>query len=398
MKVFFVVKTPFPNGQATTARVINYCRGLIEGGISCEVIIPLAVERFEDKKLNEIPQGIYKGIPYRYISGSVKRNRNLIYRQLKDRIDYIKTLMYIRKKVTNKDIVIVYEGGCLWFKLLTKVIHLVGAKAIMELNELPYGTGIETETAIAARKKMLTKVFPKFDAFITISEALSNLVRQYAPTSYILKVPIIVDENISNNVVGNIVNRPYIFHSGSLFEQKDGIIGMLEAFALANKQLGYKLDFILTGDSKKSRDYQSIKETIENYKIKQYIHFTGYLSYDELYRYQSNSLLMIINKYDTQQNKYCFSTKLGEYLSFSKPIIITNIGEAMSYLNETNSYIVEPNNPQLIADKIVQIYNNPIESKRKGMNGRHLTETIFNYKYQANRMILFFELLESNNR
>lgn len=102
---------------------------------------------------------------------------------------------------------------------------------------------------------------------------------------------------------------------------------------------------------------------------------------------------MIINKYDTQQNKYCFSTKLGEYLSFAKPIIITDIGEAMHYLNETNSFIVKAGSSQEIAEKIIHIVLNEQDAINKGKEGYKLAKEIFNYKYQSKRIIPFFKTI-----
>lgn len=99
---------------------------------------------------------------------------------------------------------------------------------------------------------------------------------------------------------------------------------------------------------------------------------------------------MIINKYNTQQNRYCFSTKLGEYLALKKPVIITNIGEAMNYLNETNAYIVEPGDPQLIANNIISIINNKEKSKRIAENAYQLTLKEFNSTYQTKRIISYF--------
>lgn len=105
------------------------------------------------------------------------------------------------------------------------------------------------------------------------------------------------------------------------------------------------------------------------------------------------SYMMIINKYDTQQNKYCFSTKLGEYLAFAKPIIITNVGEAMNYLNDDNAYIVETGYPEKIAEKIVEIANNPKEALIKGQKGYELAKTTFNNFYQTGRILDFLNTI-----
>lgn len=392
MKVYIILKNQFPNGNASTARVINYCKGLKELDIDCCVILPIAMERFEEKVRNTEAFGVFEGIPFQYISGTPKRSKYLIKRQIKDKLDYIKTLIYLRKNLTSNDIVIIYEGGCTWFSMLEKVIHQKGAKIIMELNELPYGTSSETPKLIHLRDKMLKYVFPKIDGYISISETLSELVHKYAPKSINIKVPIIVDTSISNNVKPHKTKRPYIFHSGSLYEQKDGVVGMLTAFALANKELNNSLDFILTGNLHDSRDSEKIKKVIEEYNIQEYVKFVGYLFTNELREYQMGASMMIINKYETLQNKYCFSTKLGEYLAFSKPIIITNVGEAMAYINnKKNAYVVEPNNIKEMSKCILEIIRCPQEAKAIGKNGFELATKEFNYAHQSKRIAEFLK-------
>ena len=393
MKIFFIVRNTFPYGLATTARVMNYCKGFIENNIDCEVIIPIAIERYGEPVKNAEYKGVYERIPYQYISRNTRRSKYLIYRKIKDIFDYIRTLYYLYCSVSSKDIILVYEGGCLWCYMLCIISKLKKAHIVMELNELPYGTEVETNSMKKKRAIMLKKVFSKFDGFIAISEALAKLAHEYSPHSKIIKVPIIVDTTISKDVKTIVHARPYLFHSGSLFEQKDGIVGMLEAFAIANKALNYKLDYILTGFPERSRDFYLIQNIIKKYGIGKYVHFVGYLEIKKLREYQKNCVAVIINKYQTEQNKYCFSTKLGEYLAFAKPIIITKVGEAMNYLNTENSYIVNPNSSIEIADKIIEIVENRDKAQIKGTEGYRLATKIFSYKYQGVRIAAFFRTI-----
>lgn len=393
MKVYVVLRNTFPVGNASTVRVYNYCKGFVNLGIECEVILPIAFEKYGYPKKNKLAEGVYDGIHYKYISGNSQRGKYSAFRFIKDKIDYCNTLLYLYKKIKKEDVVIVYEGGCFWFRNLVKVVHLKGAKVVMELNELPYGTGVESSKNVTLRRKMCSQIFPLFDGFLSISHSLSDLVKKSAPNSKNLIVPIIVDSSIADKVAPKILERKYIFHSGSLYEQKDGVCGMLEAFAIANQKLGNSMDFILTGNIESSRDKDKILAVIEKYKIKEYVKFVGYLSLEDLYSYQAGSSLMIINKLETQQNKYCFSTKLGEYLAFAKPVIITNVGEAMYYLNNENSYIAEANNPYSIAENIIKIKNEEEVAKSIGKNGKMLADQEFSCFYQAKRIVKFFDSL-----
>ncbi|MBQ3944933.1 MAG: glycosyltransferase, partial [Alphaproteobacteria bacterium] len=101
--------------------------------------------------------------------------------------------------------------------------------------------------------------------------------------------------------------------------------------------------------------------------------------------------LCIINKFKTLQNKYCFSTKLGEYLAFARPVIITNVGEAMNYLkNGENAYVIEPNDTDLMAEKILEVFNHPEEAEKIGKAGQEVAKNVLNCDIQAQRLITFF--------
>ena len=259
----------------------------------------------------------------------------------------------------------------------------------MELNELPYGTESETKTNIRKRKEMLNKAFPLYDGFLAISTALEQLALQYNPKAKTLKIPIITEDY--PEPPANKEKEIYLFHSGSLSEQKDGILGMIEAFGEATQCISQPIKYYLTGNLKDSPHAKEIKQIIKRYHIEDKIIFLGFLKEDKLREYQRNCYLTIINKYDTQQNKYCFSTKLAEYLAFKRPVIITNIGEASYYLKDNvNAFIVSPHNPHLIAEKIIEAINNPEKAKKIGEEGYKLVTEDFNCEFQAKRMIKFF--------
>lgn len=389
MRIIFILDNLYPNGRASAARVREYGKGFVTNGIETLVWLPVPRQRYQETGvINPMVKGIDEnGVKYEYISGASKRNRNIFIRQLQDLYGYTATLFRLLTKCKQNDYVVVYEGSPRWFKNCVRAIRLAGAKCGMELNELPYGTGVETDLTKKNRKIMLEKIFPKFDFIWAISSSLYDLAKQYAPQAKITKVPIMIE----GQLVGTDFPEqkiPYIFHSGSLYEQKDGICGMLEAFGMACQKLNTPVEYILTGKLEESPHVEELKHIIEKFGIEDKVKFIGYLDLPTLRKYQKNCFLTIVNKYDTQQNRYCFSTKLSEYLSFSRPVITTTIGEANNYLKDgVNAFIVEPHKPELIADKIVYAFSHPEEAEKMGKEGYKLTEKEFDCVYQTKRII-----------
>lgn len=381
--------------MASVNRLHCYTQGFTELGIETRVIIPEATIPYKQKDttLNKEHEGFYKKTYFKYMSGTTIRNKNKWKRPFLDIISRFKTIHYILKETDNKTVLYVWGGGIIWCFLMQLCGHLKKAKVYTELNELPYGTGKETTKTRLFRKLTLTYIFPHYDGFIVISEALKRLVELHnKKKNCTLKVPILVDTNINNVIIHHRnYNKPFIFHSGTLCEQKDGIVKMITAFAIAKQKIS-DLEFYLTGNLEKTNDAEAIKATIEKYGIKDSVHFMGYIDKETLISYQKSCALMIIYKYDTLQNKYCFSTKLGEYLSFAKPVILTNIGEATYYMkNGINSYIADWRDIQTVAQYIVEIISKPALAEKIGLEGQKTCMREFNYKTHAQRMVNYFE-------
>ena len=389
VRIIFILDNLYPNGKASSARVREYGKGFVENGVDTKVWMPAPRQPYKDiKVLNSKVKGHdAHGVEYEYIAGSSKRHRNIFVRQLIDCYGYTATLLNIITRCRKNDYVVIYEGSPRWFRWCVKAAHLAGAKCGIELNELPYGTGKETDKTRKRRKVMLEEIYPKIDFIWAISESLYQLARRYAPQANIVKVPIMVEGQLEGEDFPE-QKIPYIFHSGSLYEQKDGICGMLEAFGMACQKLQTQIQYILTGRLEESPHAKELQGIIEKYGIEGKVKFVGYLDLPTLRKYQKNCFLTIINKYDTQQNRYCFSTKLSEYLSFARPVITTTVGEANLYLKDgVNAFIVEPHRPELIADKIVYAVSHPAETVAIGREGHKLTENEFDCVYQTKRII-----------
>jgi glycosyltransferase involved in cell wall biosynthesis len=81
----------------------------------------------------------------------------------------------------------------------------------------------------------------------------------------------------------------------------------------------------------------------------------------------------------------------GHHLVFEKPVITTAVGEIGKYLIDgENAYLFPVNNVNLLAEKIIDIIQNPEQSKQIGVNGKEVAETYFNYLYQGKRLAAFF--------
>jgi glycosyltransferase involved in cell wall biosynthesis len=94
------------------------------------------------------------------------------------------------------------------------------------------------------------------------------------------------------------------------------------------------------------------------------------------------------------ESQASFPSKLTEYLSTSKPVVSANVGEISDYLTDgVNSFLVEPENATELAEKLDYVLNNYDLALEVAKRGKELTDTIFNYNYQAKRIIQYIETL-----
>ena len=142
----------------------------------------------------------------------------------------------------------------------------------------------------------------------------------------------------------------------------------------------------------------SNKRRMWKYNISDKLTFTGYLYREQISDYLSKASLVVINKHPNPQNLYGFSTKLGEYLAAGKPVIITNVGEAMNWLKDGESaYIIEPNDTDSLAKAIVDAFNNSEKRKMIGINGQKICKECFDYRNYGAKLQHFFNSITQSN-
>lgn len=401
MKAYIVTKEPFPNGMAATNRIKCYARAIHDGGMDCEVLICGSTELVREKVKNPEAKGYYEGVPYKYIGGSSTDFHIKPLRLWGQFLRLLKTEKYLLQNLKKGDILFLYMGVKInWLLRFMKIAKKNKAFCVRDLCELPYGTGAETRKHIRLRNKTFEKQFSKLDGIVSISDALLQLAQQHTlPACKHIKIPIMVEyEHFKMQNKSMDANVPYIFHSGTLYQQKDGILGMIEAFGIAKQQLLSPLKYILTGRIDEASHPEELKSIIQKYSLEDSIEFVGYLTRDQVKEYLSKASLVISNRPKSKQDYYGFSTKLGEYLASGTPLITTYWGEAINWLkNGENAYIIEPENTKALADTIVHVFNNFDEAKRIGLKGQELCHTYFDYRVWSKPLVNFLTSIAEQN-
>jgi glycosyltransferase involved in cell wall biosynthesis len=388
MKIQVLFTSAYPVGNAGTNRVHFLCKGLVESGADVELLITNPTEACGNVK-NTNPIGIYENVHFHYIRNKLKRSKNIAIRKITDAYCHFMAILQVFFNRDDFDSFIII-GTLLDFRIFLPLIMKIGhRKILLEINEYPYATKKNTLVTRIKRFVLFRYIFPLYDGFIVISTSLDNLVCQYkSPRAISIVLPILGNYSYVENTCQPPIRVPYIIHAGSLVENKDGIIGILQAFKNAIDSLEGQIKLVITGNAGDSKEYARIVDFIYRHQLSGYIVFTGFLTKKELDCYLAHSSLAIINKYNNIQNRFCFPTKLIDYLKHKVPLIVTEVGESITYLKDgMNAYIVEPGNSSQLTAKIIQVIKNPEQAKTIAENGSSLVKQEFNYTYQGQRLL-----------
>ena len=388
MKVFIFINAPFPEGMASSKRVLCYAKGLKAVGVDVEVdVMHPFFSKEEDCKFPV--KGDFEGISYNYICGKIYPQSVLI-RKLKKTADMVKLYSYAMENVKKGDIIYCNFRRIVSAYVLMLVAKRTGAKIVQELCEIPY-----INMKLKSRFKRWyyqTIQIRHFDGIVPISHTLDAYIHLHSPKMKTIIVPILVEDDKQVKIGENPYNMPYIVHTGTMVENKDGISYILKAFSKFKENDTSGCRLVFTGPQ--ANEKCSYLPMMEELGIRSFVDLLGMVSMEKVTDLQHYAALSIIYKSENLQTKYCFPTKLGEMLVSGVPVVATSVGEANYYLkNKENAYVVKPFDVDELARTIKHVFSNISEGKLIGHNGRELALKDFSpYKHGA-RLKEFFETL-----
>ena len=141
---------------------------------------------------------------------------------------------------------------------------------------------------------------------------------------------------------------------------------------------------------------KQLENLILDLKISSRVNLLEYLPRAEIVNYIMHSDILVMVRAKDLETQASFPSKLTEYLVTSKPVISVNVGEISDYLTDgVNSFLVEPGNCVGLAKKIDFVLSNYELALEVGRQGKQLTNTVFNYNFQAERIIGYINSLYS---
>ena len=388
MKIYILFRNPFPYGMAPSQHVTCEAIGLKAAGADVEVDI--FVPPLDELKDNGLPpKGNFRDIPYNYIHGKFKPKG--LFGQIVNRIwNTFKTFFWGLKQFKKDDVVYSYGGDNLTLMLLSMATNLKKAKIVVELVEIPFWG----DKWICRLRRWIctTFLFSHFDAFVCISHTLMNFARKYGRENVpVFLLPILVEEKDMQSSLPSRYDVPYIIHTGTMTERKDGISHILKGFAEFKKTDDTKCRLVFTGPDA-NKDNRKYLSSFKDLGIADSVDLLGMIATrEELLALQYHANLSIVYKVENIQTKYCFATKIGEILMAGIPLITTDYGEQNYYLKDKdNAYIVKTGDEICLSETIKEILLHQQESKQVGEKGKAVALNDFSPILQGKKLYDYF--------
>lgn len=321
-----------------------------------------------------------------YLPAPRSRIGVIISRYIISYIEGVCKLLRLLFKVDKKDIVIFYgEYDQSWmFSLFGKKTNLV-----IERTEYPSFEIYDTLGRLGTyySKRFLSNL--KYASLlITCSSSLKNYYKKYVDDIFV--IPLVVDDKefeINNTKKREEVGGEYIAYCGSFNNNKDGIPILIEAFSLfhVNHPL-IRLVLIGTGSQD---NVINLKRYVKQFGIERFVVFTGAVPHEEIGPWLCGASMLALARPNNKQAEGGIPSKVGEYLASGVPCVITRTGDLPNYLHDgVDCFICEPDSASAFAKRLEDCYIS--DKKEIGRMARLTVKQMFGYRYQAKRLMEFF--------
>lgn len=385
MRILVVFTGDFPGGSAASNRILTLAKELVKLGNTVKILLPYSNQLPICNQSKMLSSGCVENVSYEYTSGRRFASLSRVQRVLNNYIFfYFKWLFCCLKYRKETDIIWLY--GVNWKYILTA--KFLFRKVVYEQTEKPF---INSHPSMI--KKYITFYsFRYVDGFLLISDPLMDFFHKLSPNSLLKKIPTVA-EDFKNNPI--IEDYRYMIHAGAISEKKEGILTQIKAFHRVILGLKEDFRFIILGNLEVSPDKKDIEKYINENHLEDRIIFKGVVEKDLVEKYMLGASVAVLHRYDNEQNRYGFSTKLSEYLFACVPLIATPVGEIVNYFQDKkNILFTSPGNIEQLSYQIRWCLDNADKARIIAEEGRKIAMVEFSAKKLSKEICTFFSDLK----
>ncbi len=232
-------------------------------------------------------------------------------------------------------------------------------------------------------KWILKKVIQSADKVCSTSNAMKKIIIEEYDRSDIHIIPFGVNINLFSPSLNS--TKDFIVGTIKSIEDYNGIDCLLDSAAIIiNKYKHYDIKFLIVG---KGSLLDLMKGKARQLDIEKNVEFAGKISFDNIVKYHQK--LSVFVAVSTRES---FGVSILESLACGIPAITSNIGGLPEVnKNQHTGIIIDPNDPEKLADSIIKLYLNENYRNKLSKNARDWVVKNFNWEENVNQMINIYK-------
>lgn len=138
-----------------------------------------------------------------------------------------------------------------------------------------------------------------------------------------------------------------------------------------------------------------LKNQVKELCIEKFVDFEGWQDVSLFPSYIQASDICISPLHRNIQHDVAYANKIFQYLSLSKPVLVSDATAQKNLVNKTKSGLVhQGKNVQNFIEKVLELYNDPDLRNELGKNGKHFIENEFVWEKVSSDLIRVYSELE----
>jgi len=343
MKLFYIVNARIPTEKAHGYQIVKMCEEFAKTGCDVELVAP--------SRSNDIKQDLfqYYGIKRIFKFKIIKSADFLKYDRIIGKAGlYLQWLFFTLKmlfiKIDKDTLIYTRDQGAVW------AFSLRGYKVCYECHGwFEKKTGLILPLLKRANWMIITNNFIKNQFVKHKFDANKILV---APNGVDLeKFDIKENQEECRKKLNLPLDKKIVLYTGHLYEWKG-----VTTLAASSVSLDEDTFIIFVGGTKE--DIERFKSEILNLKSKIWV--VGHRPHSEIpYWLKAADVLVLPNSAKEEISKFWTSPiKMFEYMASKRPIMASDLPSIREILNEGNAILVQPDNPQGLAEGIRKVLEN----------------------------------------
>ena len=171
------------------------------------------------------------------------------------------------------------------------------------------------------------------------------------------RVPILCEPGTNNAALPKFDGKEFrIGFAGQIRVRKENLDMLIRAIGRASRQSGVRIVLNLLGPA---IDETTIRYESSRNGLAECVNFLGNLPHEEMKRELRTNHILALVRGNTAQNRYGFSTKLGDYLELGIPILATEVSDVSAYLTDNlSAFLVKPDDVDALTSRLLEIICN----------------------------------------